>query len=192
MQAVGVQSQGVHTRKVIGKWVKVVLAFLLFLFFMAPFLLVVMNSAKTAVEISLSPVALPGNWGQMGTNIVNTLTNPNFSYWGAFRDSAIITFFSLAVIVLCSAMCAWVLVWNKTWWSTMIFIVLDASPVKAECGLDSLDLLFEGAYIPRELLKSIVIVTTNSHGVSAITVHLCLDYHDHESRNSVNHVECFI
>ena len=71
MQAVGVQdrSKGAHARKVTAKWVKVVLAFLLFLFFMAPFLLVVMNSAKTAVEISLSPVAMPENWGQMGTNI---------------------------------------------------------------------------------------------------------------------------
>ena len=60
MQAVGVQNQtqGTHTQIVIGKWIKVFFAFLLFLFFMAPFFLVVMNSAKTAVEISLSPVSL--------------------------------------------------------------------------------------------------------------------------------------
>ena len=131
MQAVGVQdrSKGAHARKVTAKWVKVVLAFLLFLFFMAPFLLVVMNSAKTAVEISLSPVAMPENWGQMGTNISNTIGNPHFSYWSAFRDSFIITFFSLAVIVLASAMCAWVLVRNKKWWSTTIFMILVASMV---------------------------------------------------------------
>ena len=96
---------------------------------MAPFLLVVMNSAKTAVEISLSPVAMPENWGQMGTNISNTIGNPHFSYWSAFRDSFIITFFSLAVIVLASAMCAWVLVRNKKWWSTTIFMILVASMV---------------------------------------------------------------
>ena len=131
MQAVGVQdrSKGAHARKVTAKWVKVVLAFLLFLFFMAPFLLVVMNSAKTAVEISLSPVAMPENWGQMGTNISNTIGNPHFSYWSAFRDSFIITFFSLAVIVLASAMCTWVLVRNKKWWSTTIFMILVASMV---------------------------------------------------------------
>ena len=131
MQAVGVQdrSKGAHARKVTAKWVKVVLAFLLFLFFMAPFLLVVMNSAKTAVEISLSPVAMPENWGQMGTNISNTIGNPHFSYWSAFRDSFIITFFSLSVIVLASAMCAWVLVRNKKWWSTTIFMILVASMV---------------------------------------------------------------
>ena len=129
MQAVGVQSRETHARKTAGKWAKVALAFLLFLFFMAPFLLVVMNSAKTAVEISLSPVALPANWGQMGDNISKTLGNPHFSYWSAFRDSAIITFSSLIVIVLASAMCAWVLVRNKKWWSTMIFMILVASMV---------------------------------------------------------------
>ena len=131
MQAVGVQdrSKGAHTRKVAAKWTKVVLSFLLFLFFMAPFFLVVMNSAKTSVEISLSPVAMPENWGQIGTNISNTLGNPHFSYWSAFRDSVIITFASLAVIVLASAMCAWVLVRNKKWWSTMIFMILVASMV---------------------------------------------------------------
>ena len=97
MQAAGVQSrtQGSHIRHVAGKWIKVILAFLLFLLFMAPFILVVINSAKTAVEISFSPVSLPTNWGQMGTNITNTLNNPNFSYWSAFRDSTVITFFSL-------------------------------------------------------------------------------------------------
>ena len=131
MQAVGVQNQtqGTHTRKVIGKWIKVFFAFLLFLFFMAPFFLVVMNSAKTAVEISLSPVAFPADWGQIGTNISNTLGNPHFSYWSAFKDSVIITFSSLAVIVLASAMCAWVLVRNKKWWSTMIFMIMVASMV---------------------------------------------------------------
>ena len=55
MQAVGVQdrSKGAHARKVTAKWVKVVLAFLLFLFFMAPFLLVVMNSANSGTALSL-------------------------------------------------------------------------------------------------------------------------------------------
>ena len=131
MQAAGVQnkSRSAHALHVTGKWIKAVLAFLLFLLFMSPFILVVINSAKTAVEISLSPVTLPSDWGQLVTNIDNTLNNPNFSYWSAFRDSVIITFFSLAVIVLCSAMCAWVLVRNKTWWSTAIFMVLVASMV---------------------------------------------------------------
>ena len=96
---------------------------------MVPFILVVMNSAKTAQEISLSPVTAPSNWGQLITNVVNVINNPNFSYFSAFLDSAIITIYSLAVIVLCSSMAAWILVRNKTWWSTLIFMTLVASMV---------------------------------------------------------------
>ena len=108
---------------------KIVLAFALFVVFMLPFILVIVNSAKTAQEISLSPVTMPTDWFQMWTNVVGVVTNPNFSYFSAFADSFIITAVSLAVIVVCSAMAAWVLVRNKTWWSTAIFMMLVASMV---------------------------------------------------------------
>ena len=109
--------------------VKVVLAFALFVLFMMPFILVVINSAKTAQEISLSPVTMPGNWGQIWLNVVNVVNNPNFSYFSAFMDSVIITGVSLTAIVIFSSMTAWVLVRNKTWWSTLIFMTLVASMV---------------------------------------------------------------
>ena len=109
--------------------VKIVFAFALFILFMMPFILVVVNSAKTAQEISLSPVTMPSNWGQIWLNVVNVVNNPNFSYFSAFMDSVIITGVSLAAIVIFSAMAAWVLVRNKTWWSTLIFMTLVASMV---------------------------------------------------------------
>ena len=109
--------------------VKVVLAFALFVLFMMPFILVVINSAKTAQEISLSPVTMPSNWGQIWLNVVNVVNNPNFSYFSAFMDSVIITGVSLTAIVIFSSMTAWVLVRNKTWWSTLIFMTLVASMV---------------------------------------------------------------
>ncbi len=104
-------------------------SFLLFLLFMTPFMLVVFNASKTTGEISLNPVSLPTNWSQMGFNIHNVVNNPNFSYFSAFLDSVIITVASLAVIVLFSAMAAWILVRNKAWWSTFIFMVLVAAMV---------------------------------------------------------------
>ena len=127
--AVTTASRPVSVRRRVLNWVKVIFAFLLFLLFMVPFILVVMNSAKTAQEISLSPVTAPSNWGQLITNVVNVINNPNFSYFSAFLDSAIITIASLAVIVLFSSMAAWILVRNKTWWSTLIFMTLVASMV---------------------------------------------------------------
>lgn len=111
----------------LGRALKLVLSFALFFIFMIPFLLVIMNSAKTAAEISLNPTTLPTNWAQMWTNIVGVVNNPNFSYLNAFADSVIITAVSLAMIVVSSSMAAWVLVRNKTWWSTVIFLTLVAS-----------------------------------------------------------------
>lgn len=102
---------------------------LLFLLFMAPFLMVLLNSAKTAKEIIYSPVSLPTDWGQIFTNIRLIFDNATTDYVGAFVDSVIITVLSLAVISLFSAMCAWALVRNKTKWSTVIFMVFVAAMV---------------------------------------------------------------
>jgi len=129
------QTAAFHARKKsmfvpwLPKLVATFFSFLLFLLFMTPFILVVFNAAKTTGEISLNPVMLPTNWGQIATNISNVVNNPNFSYFSAFLDSMVITVASLAVIVLFSAMAAWILVRNKTGWSTFIFMVLVAAMV---------------------------------------------------------------
>lgn len=102
---------------------------LLFLLFMMPFLIVLLNSAKTAREIIYSPIALPGHWEQLFTNIRTIFANPTTDYVGAFVDSVIITLLSLAVITLFSAMCAWALVRNKKAWSTAIFMSFVAAMV---------------------------------------------------------------
>ena len=101
----------------------------LFLLFMVPFLLVVLNSAKTAKEIIFSPVSWPTSWGQLPQNVVAIFNNPSTDYVGAFIDSVIITVVSLAVIALFSAMGAWALVRNKKRWSTVIFMMFVAAMV---------------------------------------------------------------
>lgn len=113
-------SQG--EKRGVGLIVLEVTAILIFIIFMLPFLLVVLNSAKTAREIIFSPVSLPSNWGQIWTNVVTIFNNPSTDYLGAFIDSTIITVLALAVISIFSAMCAWALVRNKAKWSTVIFM----------------------------------------------------------------------
>lgn len=102
---------------------------LLFLLFMTPFLIVVLNSAKTSKEIILNPIALPENWGQLIVNMKALFTSPTVRYLDAFVDSFIITVLSLAVISIFSAMCAWVLVRNKARWSTVMFLVFVSAMV---------------------------------------------------------------
>ena len=114
------------------RWGKVaveVVGIVLFLLFMMPFWMVVLNAAKDAKEIIFSAVSWPASWGQMLTNIVKIFNNPTTDYVGAFFDSVIITVISLSIILLFSAMCAWVLVRNKTRWSTIVFLAFVAAMV---------------------------------------------------------------
>ena len=113
----------------VGRIAAEVTGVVLFLLFMVPFWIVVVNAGKTAKEIIYSAVALPENWGQMFTNIVTIFKNPTTDYLGAFVDSVIITAVSLAVILLFASMCAWVLVRNKTRWSTVLFLAFVAAMV---------------------------------------------------------------
>jgi len=113
----------------LGKAVLGLLVFLLFAVFMVPFVMVVINSAKTSREIIYNAIALPESWGQLFTNVRLIFTNPTVDYLGAFWDSTVITALSLAVIVLFSSMCAWVLVRNKTAWSSILFMAFVAAMV---------------------------------------------------------------
>ncbi|MCD1653144.1 carbohydrate ABC transporter permease [Treponema zuelzerae] len=105
------------------------LTILMFLLFMVPFALVVLNSAKTSKEIIFNVMAPPERWGQLFTNIYLIFSNSTVHYMEAFGDSVAITFLSLLVIVLFSSMCAWVLVRNKTKWSQIIFMIFVAAMV---------------------------------------------------------------
>lgn len=102
---------------------------LLFLLFMFPFTMVVINSAKTSQEIIFNAIALPSDWSQIWTNISLIFNNPTVNYLAAFGDSILITVLSLIVIVLFASMAAWVLVRNPKSWSTIIFMAFVAAMV---------------------------------------------------------------
>ncbi len=102
---------------------------LLFIIFMLPFFIVLLNSMRSNAEIINSAVGLPTNLSTFGENVASVWNNPTFNFLPAFKDSVIITALSLAVISICSAMTAWVLVRNKTWWSTALFLMFVAAMV---------------------------------------------------------------
>lgn len=102
---------------------------LLFLLFMVPFFIVVLNAAKTPSEIIYDPIALPNRWGQMLTNITAIFNNPTVDYVGAFADSFLITLLSLLVLLIFPSMSAWALVRNKARWSTLLFMMFVAAMV---------------------------------------------------------------
>lgn len=102
---------------------------LLTLVVLAPFFLVVINSAKTSADIVISPIAFPKNWGQLLINLNHVIHNDSFNYWKSFFSSLFITGASLVLLTLFSSMAAWVLCRNKAKWSGFIFMAFVAAMV---------------------------------------------------------------
>ncbi|MBF9018984.1 MULTISPECIES: carbohydrate ABC transporter permease [unclassified Oceanispirochaeta] len=102
---------------------------LLFLAFLFPFFIVLINSAKDAFQITINPLGMPEDWSQIGRNIVGIWTNKNIRYPGSFQSSIIITVVSLLAITVLSSQAAWVLVRTKTKLSNMIFFIFVAAMV---------------------------------------------------------------
>lgn len=113
------------TKTLIGEIIAIVLTIVV----LAPFMLVVLNSAKTSADIVISPISLPKNWGQLFTNLGNVINNDSFNYWKSFFSSLLITFVALALLTVFSSMAAWVLCRNKTKWSGFIFMLFVAAMV---------------------------------------------------------------
>ncbi len=103
--------------------------FFLFILFMLPFAIVVLNSMRSNAEIINSPIGIPTSLSTLFANVKEVWNNPLFNFLSACRDSLIITILSLAVISIFSAMAAWVLVRNKTWWSNLLFLTYVAAMV---------------------------------------------------------------
>lgn len=104
-------------------------AIIAFIFFIFPFLLVLINAAKSSADIVISPIGLPKNLEQLWINLNNVITNPNFSYYRSFFSSFVITAVSLILLVLFSSMAAWVLARSKKKWSNILFMIFVSSMI---------------------------------------------------------------
>ena len=102
-----------RSRKSFFENIVYILLFLLAVVFLAPILIIIMNSFKGNFFISDAPFALPNNETFAGfANYIKGFTQSDFAR--AFFNSLIITVFSVAGIVLFSAMAAWYIVRVKS------------------------------------------------------------------------------
>ena len=87
-------------------WILTLFFSVLAVFYLYPIFLVLINSLKKKGFIMKSPFALPDARSFFGmTNFVMGIEKTNF--FAAFGNSVIITVGSVAVIILCTSMCAW-------------------------------------------------------------------------------------
>ncbi len=110
-------------KKKITKIILTVVTVTLFLFTLFPFFIVLINSAKSSLEIISDPIAFPDKWSQLFVNIKEIWTSPSIRYASSVYTSAIITILSLITISIFSAMAAWVLVRKKSKMSTFVFLL---------------------------------------------------------------------
>jgi raffinose/stachyose/melibiose transport system permease protein len=99
------------------------LTVIFFIATMFPFFIVIINSAKSSLEIITDPISMPEKWGQLWSNVVEIWNKPSIKYSSSVISSTIITLCSLTVISVSSAMAAWVLVRTKSRLSTAIFLL---------------------------------------------------------------------
>jgi len=104
-------------------------AIILFVLYMVPFALVLINASKPSIKIIADPIALPENPAQLFANIKIVFESSNVRYPSSFVTSLIVTVVSVVLLILISSMAAWVLVRNKTKLSGVIFIVFVSAMV---------------------------------------------------------------
>lgn len=98
----------------------IIILIILFLVFITPIFFVLLNSFKGRLYISDNPFALPTGEMYAGfTNFVEGIQKTNF--FQAFGWSLFITVFSVAAIVLFTAMTAWYLVRVKNKFTSMLY-----------------------------------------------------------------------
>jgi raffinose/stachyose/melibiose transport system permease protein len=106
-----------------------IITVVLFLLFLFPFFIVIVNSAKAPFEITQNPITLPVDWGKILQNMVTIWTSVNVQYSSSFLSSVFITVASLLLLNLLSSQAAWVLVRTKSRLSMGIFIAFVAAMV---------------------------------------------------------------
>lgn len=103
-------------------WILTVFFSILAVLWLYPIFLVVINSVKKKAFITREPFALPDERSFFGlTNFIKGIEKTNF--FAAAGNSVIITVGSVAVIIICTSMCAWYITRVKNKVTTGIYML---------------------------------------------------------------------
>lgn len=103
-------------------WLKFAILVVVVIAVLAPIFLVVMNSFKGKLYLSAEPFAFPNAESFVGLdNYINGVEKIGF--FQAFGVSLFITICSVAVIILCTSMCAWFIVRIKAWYTKVLYLL---------------------------------------------------------------------
>ena len=122
------QNEKAAQKKIIMNIVMWIILLILFIAFVAPFILVVINVFKTKADINSAPLSLVGKHGFTLKNFPEAMKKMNF--WRVFGNSLFITVSATILTILASAMASFVIVRNGKWKAcSLIFSLMVASMV---------------------------------------------------------------
>ncbi len=108
--------KAVRTRNLVGGIIAIVVTAVVFLI---PFVFIVLTAMKTREEANLLEFALPTDF-VLFENIVQVLQVRDYTVVRAFFNSAILTVFSVSIMVLLAAMVGWTLQRRQSRWNGLI------------------------------------------------------------------------
>lgn len=114
-------------KKKVTHFITMAVLVILFLAFIFPFIMVIINAFKTKGDITADPLALVGSHGFILTNFTDAMKKMNFAT--SFTNSLMITTISTIFTILLSAMTAFVIVRNKWKACGLLFSLMIASMV---------------------------------------------------------------
>ena len=114
-------------KKKVSHFITMLVLVILFIAFIFPFIMVIINAFKTKGDITADPLALIGSHGFILTNFTDAMKKMNFAT--SFTNSLMITTISTVFTILLSAMTAFVIVRNKWKACGLLFSAMIASMV---------------------------------------------------------------
>lgn len=86
-----------------------------------PLIMVLINSFKSKTSITLAPFDLPNAESSVGLANYDQAVNTKMDFMSALWNSLVITVLSVALILLCTSMCAYYVTRVKTWYTKIFY-----------------------------------------------------------------------
>lgn len=112
-------------KKIVISVIKYILLLSVFIIFIFPFSLLILNSFKSNGEILINPFSLPSQWSFVNFRVVIE----RMAFMTSFTNSLLITITSVLIIIIFSAMSAYYLVRNDSLFSRIVFSMLVVSMI---------------------------------------------------------------
>jgi len=117
-------------QKLIASIIKTIVVCGLLVLYIVPFIFVVINSFKESKDVTANPLALPATFSF--DNYIEAFKVMNYS--NAFMNTLIITVISVAIIIICASMTAYIMVrrkWKVTKYLFFIMVISMIIPFQA-------------------------------------------------------------